>query len=222
MAKREENRMKMEQMLYETALDMFCELGYQKTTLVDIASEANVSTRTLHKYFPTKESILRKFGKENITALKVFARELPKDMELKEKVLETYMCDFKNMFCLFDISYILHSARDDKGVYSRFEQENIWRTESIYNYLFKQEQLKLNIEPNDITALCASVVMGVYRHCTDTYRFRVKGKFDEENLRSFYLAHLDAIWPGLYQTITSDLSDNFKRLNENKFLFVHD
>ena len=60
----------MEQHLYDAAIDLFCELGYKKTTLIDIAAEANVSTRTLYKYFPTKESILRKFGKENILALK--------------------------------------------------------------------------------------------------------------------------------------------------------
>ncbi len=222
MSKREENKAQMEQMLYETALDMFCEMGYQKTTLMDIASEANVSTRTLHNYFPTKESILRKFGKENIVALKVFARELPNDMDLKDKVLEVYVTDFKNMFMLFDISYILHSARDDKGVYSRFEQENILRTESIYNYLFRQEQLRLGHKPSDVTALCASVVMGVYRHCSDTYRFRAKKGFDEDNLRSFFRAHLDAIWPGLYQTVTSEPSENFKKINEARTLFVRE
>ena len=69
MPSRQENKQAMEQRLYDAAISLFCELGYQKTTLTDIAAEAEVSTRTLYKYFPTKESILRKFGKENILSL---------------------------------------------------------------------------------------------------------------------------------------------------------
>ena len=121
----------MEQRLYDAAIELFCELGYQKTTLNDIAAEAEVSTRTLYKYFPTKESILRKFGKENILALKAFSGKLPLDMPLEDKVIETMVQDFKLMFGLFDVSYILHSARDESGMFARFELENILASTAI-------------------------------------------------------------------------------------------
>ena len=49
MPSRQENKRAMEQHLYDAAIDLFCELGYKKTTLMDIAQEADVSTRTLYK-----------------------------------------------------------------------------------------------------------------------------------------------------------------------------
>lgn len=219
MANREEKKQLTEQRLYDAAIDLFCEQGYKQTTLTDIAAEADVSTRTLYKYFPTKESILRKFSKENIYSLKSFASNLPSDMPLKDKVLETMVYDFKTMFCLFDVSYILHSARDEHGMFARFELENILATESIYCNLFKQEQLTCGIEPNDHVALCASVVMGLYRHCNDLYRFRKKGQLDEKDLRAFYLSHIDAIWGSLYEKLTTAQSGASPIANIDKHLF---
>lgn len=219
MPSRQENKQMMEQHLYDVAIDLFCELGYKKTTLTDIAAEAEVSTRTLYKYFPTKESILRKFGKENILSLKAFAGKLPFDMPVKDRVIETMVQDFKLMFCLFDVSYILHSARDESGMFARFELENILTSESIYCNLFKQEQLKQNIEPNEMVALCASIVMGLYRHCNDLYRFRKKGAFDEKDLRMFYESHIDAVWDSLYHTLLSTPARNSSLFSIDKHLF---
>ena len=219
MPSRQENKQMMEQHLDDVAIDLFGELGYKKTTLTDIASEANVSTRTLYKYFPTKESILRKFSKENILALKSFAGKLPADLPAKDKVLETMVQDFKLMFGLFDVSYILHSARDESGMFARFELENILASESIYCNLFKQEQLKHGMEPNEMVALCASIVMGLYRHCNDLYRFRRKGTFDEKDLRAFYRSHIDAVWDSLYQTLLTVPARNSPLLNIDKHLF---
>ena len=219
MPSRKENKMAMEQRLYDAAIELFCELGYQKTTLNDIAAEAEVSTRTLYKYFPTKESILRKFGKENILALKAFSGKLPLDMPLEDKVIETMVQDFKLMFGLFDVSYILHSARDESGMFARFELENILASESIYCNLFKQEQLKEGMEPNEMVALCASIVMGLYRHCNDLYRFRKKGTFDEKDLRAFYRTHIDAVWGSLHRSLLSVPARYAPLLNIDKHLF---
>ncbi len=219
MPSRQENKRAMEQHLYDAAIDLFCELGYKKTTLMDIAQEADVSTRTLYKYFPTKESILRKFTRENILSLKSFAGKLPPNMPLKDKVLETMVQDSKLMFGLFDVSYILHSARDDSGMFNRFELENILASESIYCGLFKQEQLKEGHEPNEMVALCASIVMGLYRHCNDLYRFRKKGTFDERDLRAFYRSHVDVVWESLYQTLLSAPAKNSPLSNIDKHLF---
>ena len=219
MGNRDENRRAMEQRLYDAALSLFCELGYKQTTLSDIAAEAGVSTRTLYNYFPTKESILRKFGRENILELKAFAGSLPNSMPLKEKVLETMVMDFKLMFGLFDVSYILHTARDESGVFNRFELENIMITESLYCMLFKREQLKHGIEPNDMVALCASVILGLYRNCTDLYRFRKKGPLDEKDLRQFYSSHLDVIWDSLEKSLLSCPTGNSKLFSADRHLF---
>lgn len=222
MPSREENRIAVERRIYDAAIELFCELGYKKTTLIDIAQEAGVSTRTLYKYFPTKESILRKFGRGNILRLKSYAAELPFDMPLKDKILEIMVFDFMSMFCDMDVSYILHSARDEEGMYARFEIENVLMAESIYCNVFKKEQMRCGIQPNGSVALCASVVMGLYRHCSDLYRFKKKGTFSKKDLREFYDVHLGAVWGSLYETLVADPPQGYLLREENRRLFSSD
>ncbi len=203
MANREDSRRAMERRLYDAAIDLFCDQGFKKTTLVDIAAEAGVSTRTLYKYFPTKDSILQRFCKENILSLKAFASSLPADMPLEDRVIEIMVQDFKYMFCLFDPSYILHTARDEGGLFRRFELKNIFETESIYATLFKRAQVGQGIESNVRAVKCASVVMGLYRHCGDLYRFRWKGEFDEGMLRSYFKDHIGLVWESIESELFS-------------------
>lgn len=219
MPSRQENKLAVEKRIYDAAIELFCELGYKKTTLIDIAQEAEVSTRTLYKYFPTKESILRKFGRDNILHLKSYAAGLPADRPVKDKVLDVMVYDFMCMFCVMDVSYILHSARDEEGVYARFEIENVLTTESIYCNLFKQEQLRCGVQPNEAVALCASIVMGLYRHCNDLYRFKKTGTFDKKDLRDFYDVHLSAVWDSLHQTLLSAPSAEYLRIGDSRHLF---
>ena len=44
--------------LYETAMRMIAERGYEATTLRDIAREANVSVGLLYRYFPGKQAVI--------------------------------------------------------------------------------------------------------------------------------------------------------------------
>lgn len=201
---RETKSIQTRQHIFDTALDLFCEVGYKETTLIDIAKTANVSTRTLHRYFPTKGSILKYFCKENILSLKRFADELPSSLSTREKVETVLLQDFKFMFCLFDTTYIMHLARDDHGIFDRSEIDNIFETESIYQKVFVREQVNRGITPNSNTVVCASTIMAIYRHCADVYRFQTKGEFVEDDLRKLLSVHLDIVWQGIEKTLTSD------------------
>ncbi|WP_206214067.1 TetR/AcrR family transcriptional regulator [Adlercreutzia sp. ZJ154] len=203
MASRDENKKAMEQRIYDAALDLFCEMGYLKTTLADIAAEAGVSTRTLYNYFPTKESILRKFGEDNIASLRIYAESLPPEMDIRDKVLSVMQQDFKMMFCLFDVSYILHSSRDDNGMLMRFELRNVLATESIYRDMFREVQKSKGVEPNSVATLCASSLMGIYRQCTDLYRFLRKGCADPDEVVYYYASHLDTVWDSMMKSLVS-------------------
>src|SRR5687768_17855503 len=44
--------------LYETAIRMISERGYEATTLREIAREADVSVGLLYRYFPSKQAVV--------------------------------------------------------------------------------------------------------------------------------------------------------------------
>lgn len=222
MATREENKVVMEQRIFDAALDLFCEMGYLRTTLSDIAAEAKVSTRTLYKYFPTKESILRKFGEDNIKALRDYAFGLPQEMSFYEKVLAVMTQDYRMMFCLFDVSYILHSAHDESGMLQKFELRNVLSSESIYRDMLRDEQKRRGVEPNALPTLCASVLMGIYRQCTDLYRFLRRGASNPEEVKSYYASHLDVIWDSLMESLVSPPTKGQRQILSDGRLFGTD
>jgi AcrR family transcriptional regulator len=55
---RERKKQRTRETIARVGLDLFEERGYQATTLDDIAEAADVSTRTIFSYYPSKEDIL--------------------------------------------------------------------------------------------------------------------------------------------------------------------
>jgi AcrR family transcriptional regulator len=55
---RERKKRRTRATISRVALELFSERGYHTTTLADIAEAADVSTRTIFAYFPSKEDIL--------------------------------------------------------------------------------------------------------------------------------------------------------------------
>jgi AcrR family transcriptional regulator len=55
---RERKKQRTRETIARVALELFEERGYHATTLADIAEAADVSTRTIFSYYPSKEDIL--------------------------------------------------------------------------------------------------------------------------------------------------------------------
>src|SRR6266404_5432855 len=55
---RQSKKQRTRETIARAARELFAERGYHATTLPDIAEAADVSTRTIFAYFPSKEDIL--------------------------------------------------------------------------------------------------------------------------------------------------------------------
>ena len=135
--------------------------------------------------------------------MREYAEGLPSDMPCHDRVVAVMTQDYKMMFCLFDISYIVHTSRDANGMLQRFELRNVLNTQSIYRDLFKGEQQRNGIEPNSMSTLAASAIMGIYRQCTDLYRFLRKGASDPDEVSEYYESHVDVVWDSLMESLLS-------------------
>ncbi|MFC4008795.1 TetR family transcriptional regulator [Nonomuraea purpurea] len=56
--RRERKKRQTKELLVATALRLFAEQGYEETTVAQIASVADVATKTFFNYFPSKEDVL--------------------------------------------------------------------------------------------------------------------------------------------------------------------
>lgn len=68
---REEKKDRTRSQLLDAALALFSKKGFEETTLAEIAAEVGVSTRTLLRYFGTKEDIVTSFVEENFEVFRV-------------------------------------------------------------------------------------------------------------------------------------------------------
>jgi len=75
MGRRERKKAATRQALADAALRLFLEHGYDQVTVRDIAEAADVSTTTLFKHFPGKESLVFDEDAENEAALVAAVRD---------------------------------------------------------------------------------------------------------------------------------------------------
>ncbi len=59
MRKREKNKLQTEQIIAQTAIDLFLEKGLHETAVAEIMKEAGLGTGTFYNYFTSKEEIIK-------------------------------------------------------------------------------------------------------------------------------------------------------------------
>lgn len=88
--RRERKKRQTKQLLVSTAYRLFSEQGYERTTVAQITSEADVATKTFFNYFPSKEDVLFSDAEHYYeAALEVLAERAP-DEGVPELLLRTY------------------------------------------------------------------------------------------------------------------------------------
>jgi len=85
----EETNLTTEQIILESAIEIFLDKGFSATKTTEIAQKAGVNHALLHYYFRTKENLFNKvFENKTIEFLSVFKESFKKNLPFLEKVKE--------------------------------------------------------------------------------------------------------------------------------------
>lgn len=84
MSLRDRKKERTRRAIADAALRLFVEHGYDAVTVADIAAEADVGTRTLHRYYPSKDELLFAEDDENRAELARLLVERPAEESPEE------------------------------------------------------------------------------------------------------------------------------------------
>ncbi len=139
--------------VFRTAIDLFAQNGYQETSLRDIAKAADVSTRTLYRYFPSKSDLLFYIRRNSQEHLRSLIENLSDDMSLVDKLCTVMRADQDSVSYGMDLDgnpevdkphqeLALTVRRESYGSIDQLRQEEEFRAElqSIYRRIIEQAQ----------------------------------------------------------------------------------
>ncbi len=198
---KEQKKQEISKRIYEAGMQLFDEKGYNNTTLVEIAALAGVSTRTLYKYYPCKEDILFNFSKDHVKKIKEFSQQLPKNMDIKEKILTVMVKDF---FTISQSKHFKVHQKEKRGslLASRYEEENMLYLEGIYRQLLEDELRNRNLNKEIDCKVAAVIIVGIYRQVTDRLLL-MENQISYQTFKEGYKSCLDVLWSGIENNIFS-------------------
>jgi len=82
---REKKKSERKDRIFSTAVDLFNEKGFSKTSMQDIANNANLAVGTLYNYFPSKNYLLLDIMHEEIEITITETNTLFNDVNLQDK-----------------------------------------------------------------------------------------------------------------------------------------
>lgn len=119
--KDEELNLERKKKILESALALFCEKGYNKTSMNDIVKESGISKGGIYYYFENKEAIFCELGDNILENRKNILDKLPESLSSKEK-LKAYiikvLINYQNKEYQKDIKFGFEfwSEKKDTGI----------------------------------------------------------------------------------------------------------
>ncbi|MFD2515599.1 TetR/AcrR family transcriptional regulator [Pontibacter locisalis] len=90
MSQRQEARDLAEERIFEAAVKIFSQFGYESSSVRMIAKEAGVSPGLLYNYFKNKEELLVRVFEEGLKDVQATFRDLPDDGQVKTYLLHNF------------------------------------------------------------------------------------------------------------------------------------
>ena len=89
--RRERRRREIRDRLYETAIELFLEQGYERTTMDEIGNRADVARTTVFNHYPRKPEFLSEWGARRRAKVAAALRQRQLNDKPIDVILESYM-----------------------------------------------------------------------------------------------------------------------------------
>src|SRR5487761_1078495 len=154
----------MRQRLYESALDLFRQRGFDEARVIDVVEAADVSEATFYNYFPTKDAVLhaaaaevKELYREVLSALVARGEEpaLERVKELVRLIGEAFIADRELTSSLLGRTPLFFGSTGDDADLDRHNY-------ALLAELFSQGQAAGEVEPSLDPLQLAEILTAVF------------------------------------------------------------
>ncbi|MFA6808790.1 MAG: TetR/AcrR family transcriptional regulator [Eubacteriales bacterium] len=179
--------------IYNSAMKLFKENGYDNTTIIEICKSAGISKSTLFNYYRSKEDILLKYGKELRKKLIKFNSELPSDLDVQTRIARLLISDYKNNELLKEIgSFQYKEVIKRDWIYLKDEEVRKKNIE-FYAHILKKGQENGQINKCLDCSTIAEIIVAVYFNKLNLI-INLEHDF---NYEEYVYEMLEIIWSGI-------------------------
>ena len=146
--------------IIDTAIKLFYEKGYEKTTISDIAKEINVAQGLCYRYFPSKEMLFDCAIDQYAQILADSITEYTKDTELSLKELIMKMPTFVDIEKENTIYYKLFHSAENHKIHSQLSINICSKLMPAVCNILKKAAERKEIVVDDIEAAASFAVYG--------------------------------------------------------------
>ena len=188
-------KLETEKNIFETAMGLFQTKGFTHTTMQDISKEAGVCKSTVFNYFPTKEDILLKFGKDHVNKLEEFVDTLPSDLNTKEKILAMLFNELSSVNKSIDNNSIQYKDIYKTDWIYTFEAQKRKNLAAVYQKVLSEAKEKKKISDCIDCEHIAGLIVAIYFYALYTGIDNAS----EMKIREYLSKSVELMWIGIEQ-----------------------
>lgn len=159
--RRERKKRETRQKIFDGAIRLFKEHGFEATTIDMISEEADVARGTIFLHFPSKEAILANWGYERIQEVEERREEWDYGESCKQRVLRIYkiLNEINIQHCDF-MRVLIESNKHRKGMDS--EKNIYFELRELFADLIEDAQEKGRLKKKFNPVVAANMLENIY------------------------------------------------------------
>lgn len=181
--------------IYKTAVELFLEKGYDKTTIEEITEKADVAKGTFFNHFPSKDAILFYLGEKRLVLLdKVLEDKLIEIQSAKEKLFEYFRILARFNEEEKEITHlIVIEIFKNADLLKLSEEKSIVNFQMVLAKIINEGKKREEFRPDVNTTYVADILAGVYFYTLFSW---LQGKLSK-SLTSELLGRIEVIKNGI-------------------------